>query len=101
MNRDLSRTIVAAHFGQDVESTRWRSCGAGRRCGPSSPAAATSASVTPPVGEAAFGTLEAGKIADLVVLDADPLEDIRNTLAIDRVMKVGSGLSGRGCLPVR
>ena len=30
-----------------------------------------------------FGTLEAGKIADLVVLNADPLIDIRNTLAID------------------
>ena len=50
-----------------------------------------------PVGEAEFGTLEAGKIADLVVLDADPLEDIRNTLAIDRVMRAASGWNGRGC----
>ncbi len=53
-------------------------------------ATATGASLTPPVGEAEFGTLEVGKIADLVVLDADPLADIRNTLAIDRVMKAGA-----------
>ena len=64
-------------------------------------ATATSASVTPPVGEAEFGTLEAGKIADLVVLDADPLEDIRNTLAIDRVLKGGEWVQREGLLPVR
>ena len=63
-------------------------------------ATATSASVTPPAGEAAFGTLEAGMIADLVVLDADPLEDIRNTLAIDRVMKGGAWVEREGLLPV-
>ena len=62
---------------------------------------ATSAGVTPPVGEAEFGTLEAGKIADLVVLDADPLEDIRNTLAIDRVLKGGEWVQREGLLPVR
>ena len=64
-------------------------------------ATATSASLTPPVGQAEFGTLEAGKIADLVVLDADPLEDIRNTLAIDRVMKGGEWVEREGLLPVR
>ena len=64
-------------------------------------ATATSASVTPPVGEAEFGTLEAGKIADLVVLDADPLEDIGNTLAIDRVMKGGEWVDREGLLAER
>ena len=64
-------------------------------------ATATSASVTPPVGEAEFGTLEAGKIADLVVLDADPLEDIGNTLAIDRVMKSGEWVDREGLRPAR
>ena len=62
-------------------------------------ATATGASLTPPVGEAEFGTLEVGKIADLVVLDADPLADIRNTLRIDRVMKSGAWVARDGLLP--
>lgn len=36
-----------------------------------------------------LGTLEAGKLADLVVLDADPLEDIRNLRRIAVVVKDG------------
>jgi len=36
-----------------------------------------------------FGTLEAGKFADLQILDKDPLLDIRNTLSIREVMKNG------------
>ncbi len=47
------------------------------------------ASQMPPVGEADFGTLEAGKVADLIVLNANPLADITNTLDIDRVMRLG------------
>ena len=35
------------------------------------------------------GTLEKGKYADLVILDADPLADIRNTRKIFKVMKAG------------
>ena len=35
------------------------------------------------------GTLEKGKFADLVVLDADPVADIKNTRKIARVMKGG------------
>ena len=52
-------------------------------------ATATGSEQMPPVGEAEFGTLQAGKIADLVILDADPLVDIRNTLEIDKVMRLG------------
>ena len=63
-------------------------------------ATATGAGLTPPVGDAEFGTLEVGKIADLVVLDADPLADIRNTLAIDRVMKSGAWVDLEGLLPL-
>jgi len=36
-----------------------------------------------------LGTVEAGKIADLVVLDADPLTDIRNTRRIHSVVTRG------------
>ena len=35
------------------------------------------------------GTLEAGKVADLVVLTADPLENISNTRKIDAVVQAG------------
>ncbi len=36
-----------------------------------------------------LGSIEAGKFADLVVLDADPLADITNTRRIDRVVRGG------------
>ncbi|MEO7965085.1 MAG: amidohydrolase family protein, partial [Gemmatimonadaceae bacterium] len=36
-----------------------------------------------------LGSLEVGKIADLVILDANPLDDIRNTRKIDLVMQGG------------
>jgi urease alpha subunit len=36
-----------------------------------------------------LGTVEAGKIADLVILSANPLEDIANTKKIEMVMKDG------------
>ncbi|MHB1192933.1 MAG: amidohydrolase family protein [Longimicrobiales bacterium] len=39
--------------------------------------------------EETTGTIEAGKVANLVVLDADPLMDIRNTRRISFVMKNG------------
>jgi imidazolonepropionase-like amidohydrolase len=36
-----------------------------------------------------IGSLDVGKYADLVVLDRNPLADVRNTLAIAWVMKNG------------
>jgi imidazolonepropionase-like amidohydrolase len=36
-----------------------------------------------------IGTIETGKIADLVVLSANPLDDIRNTRKIVSVVKAG------------
>lgn len=64
-------------------------------------ATATGAGQMPPLGEADFGTLEAGQIADLVVLNADPLADIRNTLEIDRVMRLGEWVDRSGLAPTR
>jgi imidazolonepropionase-like amidohydrolase len=45
------------------------------------------------LGVDSLGLLAPGKVADLVILTRDPLVDIRNTLAIDRVMSRGHLLS--------
>ena len=36
-----------------------------------------------------LGTIEPGKLADLVLLDADPLESIANTRTISKVFRGG------------
>jgi imidazolonepropionase-like amidohydrolase len=45
------------------------------------------------LGVDSLGLLAPGKVADLVVLGHDPLADIRNTLAIERVMSRGVWLA--------
>ena len=49
--------------------------------------------------EPEFGTLESGKLADLLILNANPLEDIANLERIDRVVKGGEVLDPREFLP--
>ena len=47
-----------------------------------------------------LGTIEKGKLADLVVLDADPLDDLNNIRKISMVMKDGQVVD-RGSLPLK
>ena len=49
--------------------------------------------------EPEFGTLESGKLADMLILNADPLGDIVNLERIDRVVKGGEVLNPRALLP--
>ena len=46
-----------------------------------------------------FGTLDQGKMADFVVLEADPLSDIENMRSIKMVVKEGS-IVNRSQLPI-
>ena len=47
---------------------------------------------------AQLGSIEPGKLADLVILDADPLLDIRNTRKIFRVIRSGRVVDPAGLL---
>lgn len=53
-------------------------------------AAATTVAAAKVGSENRLGTVEPGKEADLVLLSASPIDDIRNTRAIDLVVKRGT-----------
>ena len=41
-----------------------------------------------------LGTIERGKLADLLVLEADPLKDIRNLRRIEMIIQEGKIIKG-------
>ena len=47
-----------------------------------------------------LGSIEKGKLADLFIVSANPLDDIRNTRRIEYVMKNGFLYRGKDCAPV-
>ena len=47
---------------------------------------------------AELGSIEEGKLADMVIIDADPLADIRNTRKIWRVIRGGRVLDPKSLL---
>ena len=46
-----------------------------------------------------YGSVEPGKVADFLVLNENPLTDIRNLQAIEQVVKHGRALSPTSLLP--
>ena len=52
-------------------------------------------------GEKVFGTIEAGREADLVLLTADPLADIHNIEKVDAVYKGGAAIDRKAMPQVR
>ena len=47
-----------------------------------------------------YGTVEVGKFADFLVLDADPLSDIGNLQKVNRVVKYGNAFSQQELVPL-
>ncbi len=81
--------------GEHVELARWVQLGM-------TPAEAVVAATSRPaelMGLTDLGTLAAGKSASFIVLDADPLSDIRNTRMISDVYLDGARLDRESLLP--
>jgi imidazolonepropionase-like amidohydrolase/Tol biopolymer transport system component len=81
---------IGAHGQQQGLASHWEMWSFVR--GGMSPVEALRAATAVParaLGFADIGTLEPGKLADLVILDADPTQNIRNTEKISKVMLNG------------
>jgi Tol biopolymer transport system component len=81
---------VGAHGEQDGLGTHWEMWAYGTALEPMAALEAAALDGAHFLGlEREIGSLVPGKLADLVVLDANPLENLRNSTAIRLVMKAG------------
>ena len=82
---------IGAHGQREGLAAHWEMWTFAR--GGMSPLQTLSTATTMPAKHLGFyddiGSLERGKLADLVILNADPLDDIRNTEKIEQVMQGG------------
>ncbi|MEL7492155.1 MAG: amidohydrolase family protein [Pseudomonadota bacterium] len=85
------KVSIGAHGQEEGLAAHWEIWSFAR--GGMSPLEALRTATTSPAAALGFdkdiGTLEPGKLADLVILNENPLKDIRNTDKIDRVMLNG------------
>ena len=86
---------VGAHAQQNGIGTHWEVWMFASALGPMGALEVASVHGAHFIGRSAdLGTIEEGKLADLLVLNSNPLDDIRNTTDIEYVMKAGTLYDG-------
>lgn len=91
LDHDGARVLVGSHGNYDGIGMHW-SMWAHARGGMPNLHVLRSATLNVAWGlglEDELGSIEAGKLADILILSKNPLDDIRNTLSIESVMKDG------------